>query len=211
MTRHSAPMRAYCPICRYPQTACLCGSIRPISPKTRLIVLQHPSEVEHQKNSVRVLSLVIPNTEVFVGESTADFAALQQQLALSVRPIYLVYPCERSRSADSLSLENSSSAADCVLLLIDGTWRKAFKILQLNPWLHQYPALHLPEGYGSRYRIRKASRSDSLSTLEAAAYMLSALDADLDVQPLLAAFDAMVDMRIRAMPPEVRLRYGESE
>lgn len=37
--------------------------------------------------------------------------------------------------------------------------------------------------------------------------MLKALDDGLDVSPLLAAFDAMVAMRLQAMPAEVRLRY----
>ncbi|MGL5487557.1 MAG: tRNA-uridine aminocarboxypropyltransferase [Shewanella sp.] len=194
--------RHYCPTCCYPMNACLCSHVQQIKPQTQLLVLQHPSEVEHKKNSVRVLSLVIPDTQVYVGESEADFAALRAQLSRCQRPIYLVYPSEQS-----LSVEQQMISADCVLLLIDGTWRKAFKILQLNPWLTQLPAVHLPEGYASRYKIRKSSRSDSLSTLEASAYMLKALDKGLDVSPLLAAFDAMVAMRLQAMPAEVRLRY----
>ncbi|MGL4220453.1 MAG: tRNA-uridine aminocarboxypropyltransferase, partial [Shewanella sp.] len=192
----------YCPTCCYPMNACLCSHVQQIKPQTQLLVLQHPCEVEHKKNSVRVLSLVIPDTQVYVGESEADFAALRAQLSRCQRPIYLVYPSEQS-----LSVEQQMISADCVLLLIDGTWRKAFKILQLNPWLTQLPAVHLPEGYASRYKIRKSSRSDSLSTLEASAYMLKALDKGLDVSPLLAAFDAMVAMRLQAMPAEVRLRY----
>ena len=194
--------RHYCPHCSYPLTACLCDHVQPIQPQTQLVILQHPSEVEHKKNSVKVLSLVIPDTQVYVGETEADFALLSKQLMNCGRPVYLVYPSERS-----VSVEQQTISADCILLLIDGTWRKAFKILQLNPWLTQLPAVHLPEGYASRYKIRKSSRSDSLSTLEASAYMLKALDEGLDVNPLLAAFDAMVAIRLQAMPSEVRLRY----
>lgn len=183
-------------------STCLCSYVQPIKPRTQLLVLQHPSEVEHKKNSVRVLSLVMPDTQVFVGEAETDFALLRAQLSRCQRPIYLVYPSEQS-----VSVESQSICADCVLLLIDGTWRKAFKILQLNPWLAQFPAVHLAEGYASRYKIRKSSRSDSLSTLEASAYMLKALDEGIDVSPLLAAFDAMIEMRLRAMPTQVRLRY----
>ncbi|MGL5046082.1 MAG: tRNA-uridine aminocarboxypropyltransferase [Shewanella sp.] len=197
--------RHYCSICRYPQNACLCASIQPISAVTQLVVLQHPSEVEHKKNSVRVLSLAVPDTHVYVGESEADFNGLRQYLAACNRPIYLVYPSEQS-----VSVEQQSINPDCVLLLLDGTWRKAFKMLQLNSWLTQYPAVHLAEGYESRYRIRKSSRSDSLSTLEACAYMLSALDSTLDVQPLMMAFDAMVALRIKAMPSAVQARYQHS-
>lgn len=196
MTRH------YCSTCRYPLNACLCAHVQPIYPQTQLLILQHPSEVEHKKNSVRVLSLVIPNTRVYVGETQDDFAVLRNELARCDKPIYLVYP-----SQQSVSVETQAIPADCVLLLIDGTWRKAFKILQLNPWLAQYPAVHLAEGYESRYRIRKSSRSDSLSTLEASAYMLSALDAELDIQPLIEVFEVMVDLRIKAMPPDVQSRY----
>lgn len=199
MTRH------YCPTCRYPLNACLCAHVQPIYPQTQLLILQHPSEVEHKKNSVRVLSLVIPDTQVYVGETQGDFAVLRKYLATCNKPIYLVYPSEQS-----VSVETQSIPADCVLLLIDGTWRKAFKILQLNPWLTQYPAVHLAEGYESRYKIRKSSRSDSLSTLEASAYMLIALDTELEIQPLIEVFEVMVDLRIKAMPPDVQLRYLKS-
>ncbi|MFB2682456.1 tRNA-uridine aminocarboxypropyltransferase [Shewanella mangrovisoli] len=198
--------RHYCPHCSYPLTACLCDHVQPIQPQTQLVVLQHPSEVEHKKNSVKVLSLVIPNTQVYVGETEADFALLRGQLMDCGRPVYLVYPSELS-----VSVEQQRLNTDCVLLLIDGTWRKAFKILQLNSWLAQLPAVHLAEGYASRYKIRKSSRSDSLSTLEASAYMLKALEPDLDVSPLLNAFDAMVELRIRSMPAQVRLRYQNGE
>lgn len=194
--------RDYCRGCGYPHNACLCGSIQPISPKTQLVVLQHPAEVTHKKNSVRVLSLVVPDVLVYVGESATDFGPLREFLARCGKPIYLVYP-----SAQSRSVEEQPIARDVVLLLLDGTWRKAFKMLQLNPWLTDYPAVHLAKGYASRYKIRKSSRPDSLSTLEACAYMLTALDAGLDVTPLMAAFDEMVDMRIRAMPASIQSRY----
>ncbi|NMH65066.1 tRNA-uridine aminocarboxypropyltransferase [Shewanella salipaludis] len=196
--------RRYCSVCHYPQSACVCASIRPLQPKTRLLVLQHPSEVGHAKNSVRLLSLVIPQTLVYVGETPEDFAELRQYLARLERPVYLVYPSEKS-----VQVQQAAPAADCVLLLLDGTWRKAFRLLQLNPWLQQYPALHLDLEQSSNYRIRKASRSDSLSTLEAAAHMLRALDPELEVKPLFEALDAMVDHRLAAMPPQVRARYED--
>ena len=45
---------------------------------TQLVVLQYPSEVEHKKNSVRVLSLAVPKTQVYVGESESDFKGLRE-------------------------------------------------------------------------------------------------------------------------------------
>jgi len=69
------------------------------------------------------------------------------------------------------------------------------------------PRLSFNPDSGSDYKIRKAGRSDSLSTLEAVAYGLKRLQPGLDVAPLLAVQNAMVSKRLAAMPAEVRARY----
>ncbi|WP_153916484.1 tRNA-uridine aminocarboxypropyltransferase [Shewanella sp. TC10] len=198
--------RTYCPQCAYPQSACICSSVTTMNVKTEVIVLQHPSEVEHAKNTVKLLCLTLPATKVMVGETADDFADLQTYLQQSSKPIYLVYPNETSQSA-----ADSGAPEECIILLIDGTWRKAFKMLQLNPWLLELPALHIEFEGVSQYRIRKAKRSDSLSTLEATAYMLQAISPTLDIAPMFAAFDAMVQHKLDAMPAAVRARYEQEQ
>ncbi|QFU20654.1 DTW domain-containing protein [Shewanella eurypsychrophilus] len=194
--------RPNCPKCHYPLKACLCESIEQMHVSTELIILQDPSEVGHAKNSVRLLSLVIPETQVIVGELPEDFLKLRQYLNISSKPIYLVYPSDKSRNVEEVNLEG-----EVILLLLDGTWRKAYKLLQLNPWLLDYPSLHLDLESASNYTIRKASRSDSLSTLEASAMMLQAIEPKVNVTPLTKALRALVDQRLNAMPAEVRKRY----
>nr|WP_282446726.1 tRNA-uridine aminocarboxypropyltransferase [Shewanella sp. 1CM18E] len=194
--------RPNCPNCHYPHNACLCASIEPMQVKPTLIILQDPSEVGHAKNSVRLLELVIKDTQVVVGENADDFAELRAQLAQANKPVYLVYPSDTSVCANQTQVEQ-----DVILLFLDGTWRKAYKLLQLNPWLQAYPALHLDLDSASNYTIRKASRSDSLSTLEAAAMMLKAIDNNHNVTPLTNALNAMVEQRLASMPAEVRARY----
>ena len=164
--------------------------------------MQHPSEVKHAKNTVRLMRLVMPDIKVVVGESAEDFNELQQYLSQSTKPVFIVYPGESSQA-----VEQSDAQSDCIIILLDGTWRKAYKILQCNPWLLQYPALHLAVSHQSEYIIRKAKRSDSLSTLEATALILTALDQKLDVSPLFVAFNAMVEHRLNAMPEQVKARY----
>lgn len=194
--------RPTCPNCHYPQSACLCASIETMQVKPELIILQDPSEVGYAKNSVRLLELVIAETQVVVGETADDFAALRQQLATSAKPVYLIYPSESSVSAGETRIEE-----EAILLFLDGTWRKAYKLLQLNPWLQAYPALHLDLDAASNYTIRKASRSDSLSTLEAVAMTLKAIDEEQNVAPLTNALSAMVEQRLASMPADVRARY----
>ncbi|WP_220753332.1 MULTISPECIES: tRNA-uridine aminocarboxypropyltransferase [Shewanella] len=199
-------MRVICDDCGYPKTTCICDSVSPMSIKTGVIVLQHPSEVEHAKNTVKLLCLTLPATKVVVGETADDFAELQVYLQQAGKPVYLVYPSETSQSA-----ADSEASEECIILLIDGTWRKAFKMLQLNPWLLELPALHIEFEGVSQYRIRKAKRSDSLSTLEATAYMLQAISPSLDIAPMFAPFDAMVQHKLDAMPAAVRARYAQEK
>jgi DTW domain-containing protein YfiP len=224
--------RAYCELCHYPQSACVCASVQPMSCQTQVIVMQHPSEVGHSKNTVHLLSLVLPAMRRYVGESAADFEELRQKLHL--QPCYLVYPSDQSQSADQISIalantnndsvtceftkENPASGAaptarqtqaSVSIILLDGTWRKAYRMLQLNPWLRALPSLHLNFDGQSQYKIRKSSRTDSLSTLEAAAYTIQALEPNLDIEPILKLFDAMVQARLDAMPAKVRARYHD--
>lgn len=165
--------------------------------------MQHPSEVGHAKNTVRLLKLVMPQMKIYVGEAATDFIELQHYLAAQTKPIYVVYPNEHSQT---VAEAGASEAA--IIILVDGTWRKAYRMLQLNPWLLNYPSLHLECEDESQYVIRKAKRSDSLSTLEAAAYTLVALNPAADIAPIFAVFNAMVQHKLTAMPVLVRERYN---
>lgn len=189
--------------------------------------MQHPTEVSQSKNTVHLLSLALPQTQIFVGESAADFTALRAKIAASLGPVWLIYPSEHSKSIEQVRIDlapqpTESLGHDLVneakvkttekaqqesIILLDGTWRKAYRMLKLNPWLLELPSLHLNFTGKSQYIIRKSSRSDSLSTLEATAYSLQALEPELDIGPILTLFDAMVQHRLMAMPAAVRQGY----
>ncbi|MGX9462732.1 tRNA-uridine aminocarboxypropyltransferase [Shewanella sp. A14] len=194
--------RSYCIYCQYPQSACVCHALKRMSSQTEVMIMQHPSEVGHAKNTVRLLKLVMPQTRIYVGEAADDFIELQHYLAAQTKPIYVIYPSENSQT-----VSEAGATETAIIILIDGTWRKAYRMLQLNPWLLDYPSLHLECDNASQYIIRKAKRNDSLSTLEAAAYTLSALNPKIDVTPIFAVFNAMVQHKLTAMPAQVRGRY----
>ncbi|MCL1079829.1 DTW domain-containing protein [Parashewanella spongiae] len=173
-----------------------------ITSRDQLVVLQHPSEVKHGKNSVRLLPLALDFVRVAVGECADDFVDIRQWLSQQNKPVYLLYPSETS-----IDVGTAKQSTASILIVLDGTWRKVHKMLQLNPWLYELPQLHISPDKPSQYRIRKAKRSDSLSSLEAAAYGLQALEPELNIEPLFTLFDAMITQQINAMPPDVRRRY----
>ncbi|BDM65957.1 DTW domain-containing protein [Shewanella sp. NFH-SH190041] len=200
--------RRHCLACDYPENACLCAHIDPIVSQTQVVILQHPAEAKHAKNSVRLLRRVLPQAQVYLGESADDFAAIRAELSQRDR-VYLLYPSAQSEPAASVTA-CCDDQGPLTLVLLDATWRKALKMFKLNPWLQQLPALHLGEEIQGRYTIRKASRPDSLSTLEATAYCLAQLEPALSVAPLFRAFDALIEHRLAAMPALVRQRYSTS-
>ncbi|MBY6019180.1 tRNA-uridine aminocarboxypropyltransferase [Ferrimonas balearica] len=191
--------RATCPRCQRPQRTCLCHAIKATDHRLPVHILMHPSELKCAKGTAGLTAAVLNQCQLWCGESEADFAPLRA--ALGQCPSFLLYPAEDAQPVESVSLP-----ADAQLLLIDGTWRKTHKMLQLNPWLAALPTLTFRDAPSGDYRIRKAHRADSLSTLEATAYALQCLEG-LDPAPLLTAFDALKQSQLAHMPESVRQRY----
>ena len=163
--------RQTCQRCEYPVSVCICSAIKPFTPVAKLIILQHPSETRHAKNTARLIKLCCPDVQLLVGEDPEDFARLQQEVAQNPEQFALIYPNQFSRPLTKQSGKNAPLNFRH-LIFIDGTWRKAFKIWKLNPWLQHLTSLHFEPDSPGQYQIRKAPGDFQLSTLEAAARTL---------------------------------------
>ena len=186
--------RAQCPRCLRPQTHCLCALIPQLDSRTRVLLLQHPSEVGHALNTARLADLGLLNAELRVGEVFEDLATLLNPPGYQAR---LLFPGEDAQLIDTG--EPSDESLPWLLVVPDGTWRKARKLLHLNPLLAQLPRATLPEGAVSRYRLRKAPGPGALSTLEAIVQALEILEAPTSFTPLLRPFEALIEGQIEAM------------
>ncbi|WP_350647325.1 DTW domain-containing protein [Pseudomonas sp. HY13-MNA-CIBAN-0226] len=191
--------RIHCPRCLRPEAHCLCPLIPSLDSRTRVLVLQHPSEVNHALNTARLAALGLTNAELIVGEVFADLPALLNQPGYQAR---LLFPGE-----DTQTLQGYGADDQPLLLVVpDGTWRKARKLLHLNPLLATLPRVTLAQGGVSRYRLRKAPGPGALSTVEAIAQALQVLEAPMSFEPLLKPFEALIEGQIAAMGEEVFLR-----
>lgn len=188
--------RPQCPRCLRPQTHCLCPLIPHLDSRTRVLVLQHPSEVSHALNTARLAALGLSNAELIVGEVFEDLPKLLNRPGYQAR---LLFPAE-----DAQPLQAYAPNDQPMLLVVpDGTWRKARKMLHLNPLLAALPRVTLTEGGVSRYRLRKAPGPGALSTIEAIVQALETLEAPTTFAPLLKPFEALIEGQIAAMGEEV--------
>lgn len=188
------PRRPTCPHCQRPQTTCICGLVTPTPHACDVLILQHPLEEHHAKNSARLLHLSLPGSRLVVGEAFDD-AALQALMPES-RYTVLLYPPTAHEGHEvpaPLDVMQLSDPRQLRLVVLDATWRKSRKMLHLSPALQRLPRLTLDDVPQGRYTIRKAHQPGQLSTLEATCAALAQLEGDADRwQPLLAAFDRFV-------------------
>ncbi|MBK5000364.1 DTW domain-containing protein [Pseudomonas sp. S31] len=189
--------RPRCERCQRPLDHCLCPLIPALDSRTRVVLLQHPSETSHALNTARLAALGLVNAELRVGEV---FDGLDALLATpGYRPV-LLFPGER---AQVLGPYAGSEDTPLMLIVPDGTWRKARKLLYLNPLLEALPKVTLAQVAPSRYRLRKAPQPGAVSTIEAVVLALNVLEQPAGFDELLRPFEALIEGQIRAMGAEV--------
>lgn len=194
--------RAICAACLRPQATCICGFITPTPPTCEVLILQHPLEEHHAKNSARLLHLSLPGSRLVAGEAFDD-AALQ---ALMPGPRYtvLLYPptaFEGHAAPAPLDAMQLNDPRQLRLVVLDATWRKSRKMLHLSPPLQGLPRLSLDDVPASSYLIRKAHQPGQLSTLEATCAALVRLEGGPErFRPLLDAFGGFVAQQMAFRP-----------
>ncbi|MBA6326604.1 DTW domain-containing protein [Colwellia sp. MB02u-6] len=178
--------RVLCQQCRRPEKACICAFTVAIDNHIPVIVLQHPSEVKQSKGTVSLLQQSLTNCEVIVGETFADSDVLRQRLIQYADKIVLLYPSKQALTLSfpalnitdnnqSEDIERKMSKIKCIIIL-DGTWKKAYRMFMSNACLHNINHIVLPQGIVSLYEIRKTKKDHALSSLEACCHALARLE-----------------------------------
>lgn len=196
--------RANCHSCCRPVPRCLCANVTPLQSRTQVLILQHPEESRHALNTARLAVLGLPNSRLWVGEDFPDLPGLIRQASMAS----LLFPGEAAAAPRPWCNAEAGGADRTPLLIVpDGTWRQARKILHRNPVLQTLPRLALSAGAPSRYRIRKAPHPAAVSTIEAITRALSALEPEQDFTPLLRPFEVLIEQQIQAMGPTIYTKH----
>lgn len=195
--------RPQCGACLLPLRRCICRWVTPVHVVTRVIILQHPLEVAHAKNTARLLHMCLPNSLLLVGETWTELALANAGVLLG--SAVLLYPSsipsEQAWAPGVLPLQAEANGSPTDLVVLDATWRKSRKMLHLSPCLQAMPRLSLDQVPPSRYFIRRAHRAGQLSTLEATCAALGLLDGQEERrEPVLRAFDGFVAQQMAHLP-----------
>lgn len=177
--------RNLCLQCQRPTNACICAFVCEINNKTPVLVLQHPSEVKQAKGTVALLQRSLIACQVLVGEDFSENTELNK--ILEQHQALLLYPSEQAQvlSLTANTIENHSverlENKPRLLIILDGTWRKAYRMFMLSTNLQALNQVCLPDTLANngQYLIRKVAKKNALSSLEATCYALALLDGEI--------------------------------
>jgi len=192
--------RAVCKRCLKAQSACICSAIQLIDNQHFVHVLQDPSEEKNAIGTARILGLSLKRSKISVG-------AVFDPGLFDLQNSYLVFP--DSSAVPARQFVNTKQLNDSsVFILLDGSWKKAYKLLMSNVFLQNLPKISINIDKQSEYRIRKSPRADGLSTVEAGYYLLSQLENNKEkFVPLLTCFNKMIDYQISSMPADIYKKH----
>ena len=193
--------RAYCLTCERPEKSCICHLVTVVDNDIHVVILQHPLEVKQSKGSVTLLHQSLKNSQVIVGENFTDNIEVQLLLKKYDQQCAVLYP---SDNAILVSEDNNGIASPKCLFILDGTWKKSYKMFMSNVWLQQLPHFTLANDIVGQYQIRKTTKKNALSSLEACCYALIALEHQHTranrYQSLLASFVAFNQFQLSLNP-----------
>lgn len=191
--------RAFCTQCRLAKVVCDCDLLNPFSTDTRFILLMHPEESRRRIATGRLTHLLLKNSQLLIGENFANDPKIESILSDRERQTVILYPGPKAINLTNATDRSwRSKAKPLNVIVLDGTWRTARKMLFRSPNLHEVSQISFTPPQLSRFRIRKQPNDVCFSTLEAVHHLIGELEPGLaDRQNLLTSFDRMVERQIR--------------
>lgn len=142
--------------------------------------------------TARMTAACLPNSTLVVGTELDNHPKVRQILEDPEREIVLLWPGPGAK--DLRTLETSKPKT---LVVVDGTWALARKLVRINPAIGRLPRYALAPERASQYRIRAEPRAECVSTIEATVMALGILEQDeARFSAMLAPFTAMIDTQI---------------
>lgn len=197
--------RPSCPDCFRPIKECYCHAVNHLSSEVQLVILQHPSEVNHPFNTARMAELALDSCNILVGE---QFEFKQPELSElnneDFSPV-LLFPVENAVSVAEYRAETKAQGKKPVVVIPDGTWKKARKILHSSPQIASLSGVDLGPLGDSIYSVRQSNQTGGVSTVEAIYQFLSQWHGDTEqFYPLLQPLQWLVQRQRRFMPENRR-------
>ena len=192
-----------CAHCQRPVSVCYCSALTTIETRSRVVILQHPREEGMAIGTARMAHLCLPNSTLHVGTEWDESEALDHACGDPGHPAVLLYP-----GPDARDILQDPPAGPVTLIVVDGTWSQARKLVRMNPRLASLPRYAFTPPAPSTYRIRREPRAEYVSTLEALVHVLGVIEGDAErFRALMRPMNAMVETQLEAQAAGAKPRH----
>lgn len=184
-------MRELCRRCLRPAALCLCAALPVVRARTRVVILQHPREARLAICTAWLTRVALMDCELLQGVRFEDHPRVREVAADPGAA--LLFPGEGAVPAAA-----RADHPPRLLVAVDGTWHQARKMVEANPAIAALPRISVtPDRPGGYAGLRREPEPEYLSTLEAVALALGALERDpARFEPMREAFGRMVAQQL---------------
>jgi len=204
-----------CENCLKPQHLCVCEAVDPVDNRICVVILEHPQEKREVLGTAPIAKLQLKNAVVRVGLSWPSLKRIVGRevdykrwgvLYLGTAKQGAAAPKDEIAVVDKAGNPVPGSAEILAglegIVLLDGTWSQAKTLWWRNAWLLKCRRIILHPHFRSMYgQARREPRRESVSTLEAAAFVLSRLEGEPEMFDRLLKPFALLLKKMRAPRP----------
>ncbi len=151
-----------CQGCGFPLRACLCADIPRLTSRFQIVIVRHAAELAKTTGSARWAALALSARVI---DHALPGPPIDQD-ELAIKPGWLLFP------GGSTGVPPGDPPDR--LVVPDGTWQQARRMVARLPGLRALPRLSLPAPQAAE-RLRRPHSAEGMSTIEAIASALEAL------------------------------------
>lgn len=168
-----------CSKCGLPIITCICKSIKEVETKAKFVILSSEKEVYRNANTANLLKQInTKSTEIIIWKRGEIPSSILSYINNDIYNVYLVFPIMNKEMEIRKAKYNKDNNTP-VFIIVDGTWREAWKIIRKSDYLKNLPILSLETNRVSKFTLRRGQEEGNLCTIEAAMELLKINDEDI--------------------------------
>ncbi len=196
MSKRRVKVSKRCPQCWVNENYCFCAKIKVFSNQTPLLILRHHREAFLTSNTAHLANMTLDNVEI---QTRGGWNPRPIILPPGHRPLYLFPHADAiTLTKEWLQTEKQKSPEPFALVVPDGTWRQARRMINREEALEGIQCVQFSGVWQSRYHLRRNSRENGLCTFEAISHALDILEDNFDGVGHREQLDTMVYAHLHA-------------
>jgi DTW domain-containing protein len=161
-----------CASCGLYENVCICTALSKFSLATRVSLLIHAKEINRLTNTGRIAGLCLENSSV-ICRGQKDNPISKSDLLPEGYSHRILFPYASEELSEDMKIIDGKPLN---LIVPDGTWPQAKKLVISEDYLYSIKRVKLPESSPSVYQLRRTENPGHISTIEAIARALGIVE-----------------------------------